>query len=151
VQINLSLWLPRDEVSIPVARHICRHALEDLGVDPDCRSDIEIAMTEACANVTKHSGGDDQYELRLTVENDLCILRVIDTGRGFDSSSLLVAAPGDESGRGIALMRALVDRVKFESKSETGTVVHLEKRLAFLPTSVMPKLMAGAGGTRLQA
>ncbi len=34
-----------------------------------------------------------------------------------------------EGGRGVGLMRALVDRIEFISKPEAGTVVHLEKTL----------------------
>ena len=36
-----------------------------------------------------------------------------------------------ESGRGLDLIRALVDRVKFISKPEEGVIVHLEKELEF--------------------
>ncbi|HEV7888026.1 MAG TPA: ATP-binding protein [Acidimicrobiales bacterium] len=140
MQINMSLCLPRDELTVPVARHICRHALDDLGVDEESKADIEVALSEACANVLQHSGGNDQYEVRLAVEDDVCVIRVVDTGRGFDSSNLLTAAPGDESGRGIELIKALVDKVKFESKPEVGTIVHLEKHLAFADDSVMHKL-----------
>jgi serine/threonine-protein kinase RsbW len=143
VQINMSLCLPRDEVTIPVARHICRHALEDLGVEDDCKLGIEVALTEACANVLKHSGGEESYEVRLSVEDRMCVIRVVDTGVGFD-----VLAAGDaradlaaESGRGIELMRALVDRVKFESVPEDGTIVHLEKELVYPDDSPMAKLV----------
>lgn len=141
MQINLSLCLPRDAVTIPVARHICRHALDDLGVEEESRYDIEIALTEACANVLKHSGGDDEYEVRLTVDGDVCVLRVVDTGRGFDSANLLTASPSDESGRGIAMMQALVDRLKLTSKPEEGTVVHLEKTIAYDADSIMHRLV----------
>jgi serine/threonine-protein kinase RsbW len=114
--------------------------MEDLGVDAECRADIEVALTEACANVLKHSGGDDQYEVRLSVDSEVCEIRIVDTGRGFDSSSVFAADPSDESGRGITLMRALVDRVKFESKPEVGTIVHLEKQLGFEDGAVMRQL-----------
>lgn len=130
-------------MTIPVARHICRHALEDLGVAAETSSDIEIALTEACANVLKHSGGDDQYEVRLSVEDEVCVIRVVDTGRGFDASNLQAASPSDESGRGITLIKALVDSVKFESKPEDGTVVRLEKRLGFTPDSAMKRIIGG--------
>jgi serine/threonine-protein kinase RsbW len=141
MQISLALLLPRDELTVPVARHICRHALEDLGVADECRGDIEVALTEACANVLKHSGGEEEYEITVSVEDDICVIRVIDKGRGFDASAALdPAADDDESGRGIALMKALVDRVKLESKPEDGTIVHLEKRLEFEEASVVKKL-----------
>ena len=141
MQISLSLCLPRDEVTIPVARHICRHALEDLGVADDCRADIEVALTEACANVLKHSGGEDEYEIKVSVEGEACVIRVIDTGRGFDATVPFDrASADDESGRGIALMQALVDQVKLESKPEEGTVVHLEKRLEYRESSILKRL-----------
>ena len=34
-------------------------------------------------------------------------------------------------GRGLLLMRALMDRIHFESRPEQGTVVHLVKKLDF--------------------
>ena len=34
-----------------------------------------------------------------------------------------------DSGRGIVLMRLMVDRIGFESRPEDGTIVHLQKRL----------------------
>lgn len=141
MQISLALCLPRDELTVPVARHICRHALEDLGVEEDCRGDIEVALTEACANVLKHSGGEEEYEITVSVEGTVCVIRVIDRGEGFDAAApLAAAAQDDESGRGIALMKALVDRVKLESKPEEGTIVHLEKRLEFSEKSILKRL-----------
>jgi len=40
-----------------------------------------------------------------------------------------------ESGRGIKLMRALVDDLQFVSDKDSGTVVRLNKRLAVHPSS----------------
>ena len=131
MEITLGLTLPRDELSVPIARHICRDALNEVGVEPDCRSDIEIALTEACTNVLEHSGPGDEYRIDVTVDGTLCVIRVIDTGHGFDSHTLSSMA-GDvssEGGRGVHLMRALVDRIEFISKPEAGTIVHLEKVL----------------------
>jgi serine/threonine-protein kinase RsbW len=146
MQITLSLALPRDEHTIPVSRHIVHHALDEVGADKDCIADIALAQTEACTNVVKHSGPGDQYEVRVDIDNEKCIIRVIDTGRGFDSQSLGGGARPDDSaerGRGIQLMRALVDEVKFVSKPEAGTIVHLEKALSFNPDSVVHRLASG--------
>ena len=131
MEITLGLTLPRDELSIPIARHICRDALDEVGVDPDCRSDIEIALTEACTNVLEHSGPGDEYRIDVTVDGELCVIRVVDTGHGFDSHTLrgLSDDLASEGGRGVHLMRALVDRIEFISKPEAGTIVHLEKIL----------------------
>ena len=66
-----------------------------------------------------------------------CVIRVVDTGHGFDFASpgLGTAEITAEQGRGIQLMRALVDRVRFLSKPEEGTIVHLEKVLEFTDRS----------------
>ncbi len=143
MQITLSLALPRDEHTIPVSRHIVHHALHEVGADQECIDDIALAQTEACTNVVKHSGPGDQYEVRVDIDNEKCVIRVIDTGRGFDSQSLAELTHADDSaerGRGIQLMRALVDEVRFVSKPEAGTIVHLEKALSFTPESVVSRL-----------
>lgn len=133
VVIDLGLLLPRDARTIPVARHICGEALRELGVDDECRSDIEMALTEACANVLHHAQAGDQYEVQVTLAEEECVIRVVDHGRGFDADAPRSPADGGaEGGRGIALMHALVDSVKFESRPEDGTVVRLEKELAFV-------------------
>jgi hypothetical protein len=41
----------------------------------------------------------------------------------------------------VELMRALVDNVRFESKPEAGTIVHLEKELTFQDGSVVRRLV----------
>ena len=136
------LALPRDELSIPIVRHICRDAMAEIGVAEECSADIEVALTEACTNVLVHSGPGDRYEVHLRLDDQQCTIRVVDAGHGFDADLLGHTAPGDsaESGRGVLLMRALVDRVLFTSRPEAGTIVHLEKDLAFVP---------GAAGLRL--
>ena len=133
MQIILALSLPRDEQTIPVSRHIAVKAMTEIGVIEDCIQDIAVALTEACTNVLKHSGPGDEFEVSLEVDDDQCIIRVVDTGRGFDSQSLGFshADTAAEQGRGIELMRALVDSVKFISKHEAGTIVHLEKTLEY--------------------
>ena len=143
VTITFSLSLPRDGVSVPVVRHICRNALADLGVASGCISDIELALAEACTNVLKHAEGTgEEYEVTVEVVDQICDIRVIDTGAGFDHAGRAhddVSATA-ESGRGIHLMQALVDSVDFISKPETGTVVHLQKTLDLSEASVIRRL-----------
>jgi serine/threonine-protein kinase RsbW len=129
---------------LPVVRHITAAALKELGVKSEAIEDVSLALTEAAANVVKHSGADDRYEVHLMIENSTCEIRVIDSGRGFDSSSLGVsmAGPSEEQGRGMALMAALVDSVHFESRPEDGTIVHLVKDLDLIPDAPLDRLVA---------
>ena len=142
MQIQLSLSLPRDEMSVPVSRHIAAQALATLGVEPECVSDIEVALTEACTNVLDHVGADDEYDVTMRVRGDLCVIEVIDTGHGFDAAMLGLrdAELTAEEGRGIQVMRALVDRVRFVNRPEEGTIVHLEKDISWRDSALVKVL-----------
>ncbi|HEV2919677.1 MAG TPA: ATP-binding protein [Actinomycetota bacterium] len=133
MELSLALTLPRDEQTVPVARHIVRNAMEQVGVDETCVYDVELALSEACTNVLVHSGPGDQYVVRLDLEDRLGVIRVLDVGHGVDSAKLEAddALPDDEQGRGLGLMQALVDRFDFTSRPEAGTIVTLEKDLTY--------------------
>jgi serine/threonine-protein kinase RsbW len=133
MDISLALTLPRDEQTVPVARHIVRNAMEQVGVAEACVYDVELALSEACTNVLLHSGPGDQFVVRLDLEDRLGLIRVIDLGHGFDSTKLQSEDPAVEAerGRGLGLMQALVDRVDFTSRAEAGTIVTLEKVLTY--------------------
>lgn len=133
MELSLSLTLPRDKQTVPVARHIVRNAMEQVGVEETCVDDVELALSEACTNVLLHSGPGDQFVVRLDLEDRLGVLRIIDVGHGFDSAR--VQATDDlveaERGRGLGVMQAVVDRVDLTSRPEAGTIVTLEKVLTY--------------------
>ena len=143
MEISLGLRLPRDEASVPLVRHLCGAALRKLHVDEDCVGDVEVAITEACTNVVKHSAGsDDEYNVRVAIDGRTCEISVSDAGVGFDHARPAeLVHPSAESGRGISLMRALVDNVKFVSRPEDGTIVHLVKTLTLLEDSIPGRLV----------
>ena len=150
MDIRFSLCLPRDEVSVPVVRHLCGDALTSLGVAQGCVSDIELALTEACTNVLKHAAGThEDYEVAVEVDESKCAIRVVDTGRGFDTE----AWPDDrdgfplEGGRGIELMRALVDDLHFVSRPHEGTAVYLEKSLTLSEGSILGMVARAPDGS----
>jgi serine/threonine-protein kinase RsbW len=144
-RVSLSLQLPRDHVSIALLRRLVRVLLAEVGVVDEDRGDVELAVSEAAANVVDHSGGADAYEVVITIGPVLAELRVVDLGRGFDHANLsLVGALDDERGRGLLLMNALVDNVGFDSAPEQGPVVHLVKRLHFDDTNPSRRMMLAA-------
>lgn len=143
MRITYSLFLPRDELTVPVTRHIVRQSLDEIGIDGDCVHSVELALAEACTNVLKHSAADDEYEVSVEVDDLRCTIRVVDTGRGFDSAGLVGRPDASaEAGRGFELMQALVDNVKLTSRPEKGTIVHLEKELVLRDGSVFQQLLA---------
>jgi serine/threonine-protein kinase RsbW len=133
VDITLSMNIPRDSSTLPLVRHLAKHALHEIRVSRRCIGDIEVAVTEACANVVEHTTAEDEYSVEIQITDRTCEIRVVDTGHGFDFESLgqRNADSTAEGGRGIQLMRALVDRINFTSEPESGTVVHLVKQLEF--------------------
>lgn len=143
LRMALELELPRDSISIPLARHLAGNALREVGVIEDCIADVVLALTEACTNVLDHSGPGDAYEVHLSIEGRTCVLRIVDVGEGFDGAGAgtVEAAPGAENGRGILLMRALMDGVHFEVGKEAGTVVRLHKELLFSDDAPVVKLL----------
>jgi serine/threonine-protein kinase RsbW len=149
MEIKLTLALPRDEYSVPVARRVLARSMDVLGVDETVVADIELALTEACTNVLDHAGDTDEYEVSAGIDGTVCVIEVIDRGAGFDSASmgLAEADPAAEDGRGIQLIRALVDKVTFTSRPQTGTVVHLEKQLAWDEGSLIQQLTEGQAET----
>ena len=143
-EVTLSLQLPRDELSVPVTRHLVRAAMDEIGVVEEDSDAVDLAVTEACANVVNHSGPADVYDVAVTMGPASCHIRVVDIGRGFDHRALLSSGMADgesEHGRGVALMHALVDQVRFESEPEKGTVVHLVKHLTFHDKATAHKLI----------
>ncbi|MGN6473062.1 MAG: ATP-binding protein [Mycobacteriales bacterium] len=147
--VMLAICLPRDVVSVPVIRHLVGDALKQVGVLEEIRSDIELALTEACTNVLDHAGPGDTYEVTVAIRLDRCELRIIDVGHGFDHSSIKEASAFDgeltaERGRGLALMYALVDQIELVSEPEAGTLVHLVKHLRYDVTAPAQQLLARA-------
>ena len=142
---RFTLCLPRDEASVPVVRHVCRDALHMLGVADGCVAQIELAVTEACTNVLRHVQGTDvEYEVSVSVNERQCDIRLVDTaGQMFDhdAAGRVEANLDAESGRGIFLMRAMVDELNFVSESENGSVVHLIKRLELKEDAILYRLV----------
>ncbi len=95
---------------------------------------INIVLTEAMANAIRHANeGDPRKEVHITIAiKQKCLhIRVFDEGQGFDISSL--PAPDfedlDEHGRGVYIIRSLMDRVSYK-KYNGGHVLEMVKTLS---------------------
>ncbi|MEA2460933.1 MAG: serine/threonine-protein kinase RsbW [Actinomycetota bacterium] len=147
MQILFTVVLPRDEVTVPLIRHIVRDSLLKIGATRDCVGDIELALTEACSNVLHHAKTNpSEYQVTVDVDDGSCDIKITDAGTGFDAAKVAVAGDLAESGRGITLMKALVDDLKFVS-NDRGTVVHLAKRLELTSDSLLVELARKASQT----
>jgi serine/threonine-protein kinase RsbW len=131
VDMKFSLDLPRETLSIPVIRRVLGDTLSGLGVSEACIADILVAISEACTNVVQHADSTSRYEVTVGIDGGHCVLKVVDRGKGFEDQSEKSVQADSESGRGIKIMKALVDDVSFDSRPESGTVVYLQKRLSW--------------------
>jgi serine/threonine-protein kinase RsbW len=135
VNVEFTVRLPADRNSVPLIRGLVRQALEHLAVPTTGIDAIALALTEACANVVEHTGEHDEYEVEVHIDDSECRISVVDHGQGFDPALAAAAEGRDplEGGRGLMLMKALVDRLDFVQAEDGRHRVVLEKRLDASP------------------
>ncbi|MEV4708591.1 ATP-binding protein [Actinoplanes sp. NPDC049316] len=133
MRISLHLNLPREADSVPAVRRLLRCALAALHIDRQSGEDLEIALSEACANVVKHADGADTIEVRLDVAADRCAIDVADNGAGFDADTVTEPDTVSDRGRGLFLIKALSDNVRMQSTPRRGSLIHFEKSFATAP------------------
>ncbi len=135
MNIAFSVRLPVDAQSVPLVRGLVRQALQYLGVVADGIDEISLALSEACANVVQHAGEHEEYQVDVMIDDHDCRISVLDDGRGFDPVAVSARQPTSplDGGRGLILMRALVDRLDFRETEDGRHGVILEKQLVTSP------------------
>ncbi|MEV4638805.1 ATP-binding protein [Actinoplanes sp. NPDC049548] len=130
MRISVHLNLPREVGSVPAVRRLLRCALAAFHVDREAGHDLEIALTEACANVVDHASGADSIQVRLDLAEDRCAIDVTDNGAGFDADAVEAPDNRSERGRGLLLIKALSENVRMHSTPRRGSLIHFEKSFA---------------------
>src|SRR3954465_2797167 len=130
MRMTVRLDLPREGGSVPAVRRLLRSTLDVLHVDRESGADLELAITEACANVVSHASGTESFEVLLEVGEDRCAIDVRDNGVGFDPSAIDPPETTTERGRGLFLIRALAENVRMHSAPRRGSLIHFEKSFA---------------------
>lgn len=132
MDLEVAVCLPQEADTVAVVRRVVAGALTTLGVTRQCVDEIRLAVSEACTNVLEHAASEDEYELRLHVDGHRATITVTDGGEELDASELTGVMPDASSprGRGLAIMRAVMDSVDFSWEPERGTIVRFVKTLA---------------------
>jgi serine/threonine-protein kinase RsbW len=132
VNVRLSLFLPRDSASVPMARRILSTTLHTAGVTDECRADILLALAEACSNAVAHAKATDSYGVTVQIDDFECRIEVLDDGPGFDYDPTRHDGEAPvlaESGRGLFIIRSLADDFDLLPNPPSGTLVRFAKRL----------------------
>lgn len=118
--------------SVAVARRAVGLFAQSRGFSPSDVSDIVLAVGEACSNAVEHGHVSKQYvAVRCTFDNGMLRVEIGDRGHGFDeerANNTEIPTEFLGRGRGIPIMRAVMDNVRYVI-SGSGTTVFLEKRL----------------------
>lgn len=113
-------------------------AIQDLAREfscsQDCVNDVSTAIIEACSNAIEHGNKfakDKRVKVLIGFNGQSIIARICDQGSGFNFQERLADSnppdPQSERGRGLIIMKAFTDELKFSSEPQQGFCVELKK------------------------
>jgi PAS domain S-box-containing protein len=119
----VALALPGERQGLATLRSTLRRWLAEQEAGAQATEEITMAANEAVQNAIEHAHGlgREPFEVELVRDGDDVVVHVRDRGRWRDGSS------GDR-GRGLPLMRALMDDVAIDARP-SGTTVSLRRRV----------------------
>jgi serine/threonine-protein kinase RsbW len=116
-----------DIAELAEVREWLERTLRDHAIPGEARGRLLLCVHEVCANALRFGRSSDGVTVSVRFNGTKVLATVRDHGGGFDPAPLRHSCPEPEceSGRGLFLMRALMDRVEF--RTDHGTEVTLEK------------------------
>jgi serine/threonine-protein kinase RsbW len=136
MRLAIELEIPSDIRYIEqVVELVTRQCVELCFTARHCALNVPVALTEALSNAILRGNNEDRdkyVRVRARLDYTALVLEVADEGEGFDLDDCTIDPTGEnidrEDGRGLFLMRRLMDRV--ERFSDHGNVVRLTLRRA---------------------
>jgi serine/threonine-protein kinase RsbW len=136
VRKNNQIEIPSTLDYLPQVDEFIEKKLQKLRIKKDQITDIAISVTEAVTNAVVHGNKNDlrkKVKISLKVDSSCVEVTVEDKGGGFDPGS--VKSPINEQnllkevGRGIFILKSLMDKVDFFCEPKRGTKVKMVKFL----------------------
>ena len=97
---------------------------------------LAVALTEGLVNAIKHANSAEpnkDIHIRINVSSNVLVVRIYDNGVGFDLETVptpcFTSTGIEEKGRGIFILRSLMDTVKY-TRSDDGNVLEMRKKIA---------------------
>ena len=126
---KLTVTIPSNLEELTTIEKLSNDIAKKMGLSEDKHDNLSIAVTEAVGNAIVHGNKrDPKKKVRIQVEisNDRVKISVTDQGTGFNPDDLADPLDPDnllrESGRGIFILKALMDDVSWDF-SPTGTTL----------------------------
>jgi len=135
-ETSVKLVIPSRVRLVDLVHSAAEKIAEIAGFSDDEMLNIGLAVRETVINAIKHGNGEDsskEVEILLEVTGRGLRVRIQDGGDGFDPENTADPTTRDNlmqtSGRGLLLIRAFVDDVRFNYRKGQGMEVTLEKAL----------------------
>ena len=130
---TFTLTLPSDPRMLTVARSFIEAVCQACDLDRPLRHALVLATGEAISNILRHAHRALEHAeitVHLRVAEDELVLTFLDQGEPFDITRVPELPPGDVrvGGRGVYLLRALMDEVVCEPRGAHGNALRLVKR-----------------------
>jgi serine/threonine-protein kinase RsbW len=95
-------------------------------------ADLKLALTEACTNSVRHAYGDGSpgtVEIVFELGSERLAVEVADEGGGFSVDERSQPGEVNESGLGIAIIKALADEFEVTEAASGGSRLRFAKQL----------------------
>ena len=110
--------------------------LKKLGLDKNLIADCAISLSELVINAVQHGNCCDlkkKVKVELFPSSKRIVIRVTDEGKGFDCKCLKDPVDREclleEVGRGLFIVKNLMDELSFKFDPNQGTTVEIVKKL----------------------
>jgi PAS domain S-box-containing protein len=120
---RLEMELVGEPPALSAFRQALRRWLSEQGAEDDEVQDVVMAVNEACQNAIEHAYGLSAEPFTVTLDADDAEITVVVRDRGGWRERI-----SDDRGRGLPLMRALMDSVDIEQRP-SGSTVTLKRAL----------------------
>lgn len=138
------LQFPSSTRNLAMVREFVTGVGKQAGFDENEITKLQLAVDEACSNVIEHAYGYDSAKevvIRANFDERELTIEVIDTGSGFDPSSVPaktlqeLMSQRKKGGLGLRLIQTLMDEVSYEIHPGEKNQLRMVKRLHRQPDS----------------
>lgn len=128
-----TLTIPSDLQLLALARSFVEGVCRVAGFDERATDAIVMATDEATNNVIRHAHRDhpeSPLQIQCCFVSEGIEIRLLDEGDPFDIASVPYLDPAElrPGGRGVFLMRALMDELSCQPRGDRGNLLRMVKR-----------------------